>query len=515
MKNLKLKHTKLCLTLLTSLLLGLDAHARDASSKSYDFAFIKTAKHGSTYNRNLHLFVKSNDEKQINFNGKIILPRTVQITSAFVDKYGKVTLSFDDNNSCEYIYKKRALLLLGLYELDQCTLGTKENETIRVNKNIKLKFSSNQKYHATAFTSVKVLERFVKGLKIPSLEADAGQILKFDGEMWVPSDYIPDGTNNGDVLTWNGSQWVASKLESIKGDKGDKGDRGETGAQGATGPQGLQGPQGIAGVNGLNGAKGDKGDKGEKGDRGETGAQGPQGLQGIAGANGLNGAKGDKGDKGDKGEKGDQGDPGIVKLTAGIGILNGTGLGGTILGNGGVIAVNIGTNAGQIPILGEDAKLSTDVLPSQSSKIVIVKDVKPNGTAGGGCDSAGVWYTRALNQISGEGSFADLNNNQVALSVGKYLIEATAPAYLNNIHKAVLVNASTNAVLLAGSNGRSHVTAGGSDASVISGVIELSNDTILEIRHRCSVAKAVDGFGVAAGFGISEVYTQLKITKID
>ncbi|RKZ88237.1 MAG: hypothetical protein DRR19_12750 [Candidatus Parabeggiatoa sp. nov. 1] len=68
---------------------------------------------------------------------------------------------------------------------------------------------------------------------------------------------------------WDGSQWVCTDWQSLKGEqgeqgeKGDPGPKGETGSQGSKGPQGEngeQGPQGVAGPTGPQGTKGNQGD---------------------------------------------------------------------------------------------------------------------------------------------------------------------------------------------------------------------------------------------------------------
>ncbi len=36
-----------------------------------------------------------------------------------------------------------------------------------------------------------------------------------------------------------------------------------------------------------------------------------------------------------------------------------------------------------------------------------------------------------------------------------------------------------------------------------------------EIRHQCVSTKTGNGFGVASGFGVDEVYTQVRIWKVN
>ena len=306
-----------------------------------------------------------------------------------------------------------------------------------------------------------------------------------------------------------------------QGLKGDKGDKGDTGAVGPQGPQGVagadgaagpMGPQGVAGADGAAGPMGPQGLKGDKGDKGDTGAVGPQGPQGVAGPMGPQGLQGIAGEKGDKGEDA------TVSLTAGNGIVAGTGANGEIESTG-TIAVNVGTSAGQIPQLDSAGKLPASVIPDSqaasgsSVKIAYIKDVKPSGTHGGDC-TAGAWNTRDLNSYQGE-AFGSVSGNRIALAPGKYLFEVVAPAYLDNIHKARLFNATTGATLLVGTAGRSHTSYGGVNPSFIQGEVVLTAGAEVEVQHRCSASRTIVGFGVAANFGVDEVYTHVKIIKVD
>jgi len=50
--------------------------------------------------------------------------------------------------------------------------------------------------------------------------------------------------------------------------------------------------------------------------------------------------------------------------------------------------------------------------------------------------------------------------------------------------------------------------------SPFKGVLNISVAKVFEIQHRCSRTQSTTGFGLASNFGVSEVYTQLKITKV-
>lgn len=499
---------------------------------------------------NLTINAKAGELKSVSFNGVVKVPEQVRVNAAILRTgNSQVQLTFDKNIVCTYQTKLTLKFFNAYYGLANCNNGARANDEINVNSSVSLLLKDVKGTPATVYAALKIEEKYLAGLKFPDLDVSEGQILRYDGELWVPSDYIPDGQANGDVLVWDGNAWTASKLNGGAGAKGEKGDTGEqgpmgpmgpqgpaglngatgatgatglTGATGAVGPQGPQGPAGVAGATGPKGATGDVGPQGPQGPAGVAGAtgatgavgpQGPQGPQGAQGPQGIAGAKGEKGDqglKGDKGDKGEQGDAGLVSLTAGNGIL-----GGTIQGNGGTIAVNTGTGAGQIPVIGSDGKLASSIMPYAQQKVAFIKDQKPSGTHGGSCDPVNGWnQIRDLNTVSGDQSFIALSSNQITLDAGTYSIEAQAPAYLDGFHKAILVNAETQATVLVGSNGRSHGTAGGMEPSMIMGQLVLPAQTTFVIKHRCSSKMDVMGFGSAVSFGVDEVYTQVKITKL-
>lgn len=487
----------------------------------YDYAYyIMSPKswHQDNHNNDddkwLRIFSKAGVVKTVSFKGSLKIPQTLRVNSGLL-RNGKseALLILDNRIQCSYQATLTKKFFNAMYGLVSCNDGSRANSEVRVESKVGIYLKDIKGTPSTVYAALEITESYAKGIQLPQLEASKGQILRFDGELWVPSNYIPDGQTSGDVLVWDGSAWMASKLgagsQGPQGEQGLQGPQGIQGAQGVQGPQGDQGPQGLigpAGANGLAGAKGDKGDTGLQGPAGVQGSAGLQGPQGIAGVAGAAGAKGDKGDKGD------QGDAGLVNLIAGNGIL-----GGTISGNGGTIAVNTGTAAGQIPVIDSTGRLPASILPENSAvqKIAFIKDVKASGTHGGACDLTKGWeQIRDLNSVSGDASFLNLANNQVTLSAGTYVIEAQAPAYLDGFHKAVLVDAATGSIVLVGSNARSHNVAGGMEPSVIMGQVVLTAPTSFIIKHRCSQSMAMMGFGTAINFGVDEVYTQMKITKL-
>ncbi len=442
------------------------------------------------------LYTKANSSSSKSINGDVVLPKYVYYLGFLLRSRGELQVKLDDDVTCTYSYKGRRGVLGQKLSFESCSNGLNPNEKVRVRNKISASLSSRES-RGQAKVVIKVLQRYIDGVSFPGVNAEVGQVLKFDGNMWVPSDSMADGTEVGEVLAWDGTSWTPSK---VVGQQGPQGLQGPAGADGAIGPQGPQGPAGADGKDGVDGAIGPQGPQGEQGPQGVAGPVGPQGPQGL------------------QGEKGEKGDDATVSLTAGNGILPGSGTAGAITSTD-TIAVNTGTGAGQIPQLDASGKLPASVLPAQNGsqgtaiKVAYIKDIKPSGTHGGDC-TAGSWITRDLNNLQGD-SFAALNSNRIALPAGKYHVEVVAPAYLDNIHKAKLVNVTTGGTLLVGTAGRSHTSYGGVNPSFIQGEVVLTAGAEIEVQHRCSASRTIVGFGVAANFGEPEVYTQVKITKID
>jgi hypothetical protein len=148
------------------------------------------------------------------------------------------------------------------------------------------------------------------------------------------------------------------------------------------------------------------------------------------------------------------------------------------------------------------------------NQTVYLKDVKSSGTDGGTFTS-GSWQTRVLNTIEGDSTIVSLSSNQFTLQPGRYEFYTTAPADRVNNHKAKLRNITDSTDQIIGSSERSLNTTGQvSNKSVIEGIVEITSPKIFEVQHQCQTTQTVVGFGDASSFGVSEVYTQVKITKV-
>lgn len=144
--------------------------------------------------------------------------------------------------------------------------------------------------------------------------------------------------------------------------------------------------------------------------------------------------------------------------------------------------------------------------------LIIVRDEKASGTAGGGFTS-GAWQVRDLNtEVVDTGSNCSLATNQMTLAAGTYRIRAQVPAYAVGVHQAKLYNATDASDIILGSNDFASVGSTGAGYSLIEGRFTLGASKALEIRHRCTSTKATDGYGLASSWG-TEVYTVVCLEK--
>lgn len=154
--------------------------------------------------------------------------------------------------------------------------------------------------------------------------------------------------------------------------------------------------------------------------------------------------------------------------------------------------------------------ISRDVVNSE--RIAIVQDQKPSGTSGG-TFTAGSWQTRDLNTIVYDDIGITLSNNQITLPIGKYLIEASAPAYCVNMHHIRLRNITNSITMAVGNIMMSNETTYGCSLSTINTCINVDTPKIIELQHYCKVT-ANFGFGWDVNSGEVEVYAQVMIKQI-
>lgn len=157
--------------------------------------------------------------------------------------------------------------------------------------------------------------------------------------------------------------------------------------------------------------------------------------------------------------------------------------------------------------------LSSSTL-SLSVPVLHIQDQKASGTNGGTCTS-GAWRTRDLNTEVTDTILSTLSSNQFTLPAGSYDIQARAPAFNTNNHKAKLYNITDAADVLIGTSEYSSNGAYAQTSSVIMGRFTIASQKTFEIQHRCSLTASTTGFGVPSSLSVVEIYTDVLIRKVD
>ena len=157
--------------------------------------------------------------------------------------------------------------------------------------------------------------------------------------------------------------------------------------------------------------------------------------------------------------------------------------------------------------------------------VAVIVDEKANNTEGGNFTS-GDWRTRDLNKvISDPDSIVTIESDtqtvsghtsryKFTLGAGTYLISWSAPAFVVTGHQSKLYSVTDTSDLAIGSSEYSNSTNGTSTISTGHYVHTISSSHTYEIRHRCSVNRNTNGFGLGLSFGAVNIFTQVLIQKL-
>jgi hypothetical protein len=174
----------------------------------------------------------------------------------------------------------------------------------------------------------------------------------------------------------------------------------------------------------------------------------------------------------------------------------------------------IGNNTGgaATPVALTATQIRTLLGVVQSNTSVAIFNETQAGSAG--TFTAGAWQTRTLDTTNTSQSWASLLSNQVTLTAGTYVFEASAPAYRVDNHQSRIQNITDASTAVLGTTDLSVSSASyATTRSFCVGTVTIASSKVFELQHRCTTTKATDGFGPSAGIG-SEVYSVLKITKV-
>ena len=171
-------------------------------------------------------------------------------------------------------------------------------------------------------------------------------------------------------------------------------------------------------------------------------------------------------------------------------------------GTGASTAAGARTNLGAV--------LTDAVFPG--ALVAIIEDQQTSGTAGGTFTN-GADRTRVLNTlVFNRNTAVSLSANQFTLPAGSWEIEWSAPAYNLDSHQSMLYDVTGAAILVRGTS--EFVDQANEDPmqSRSTGIyrVTIGSSNTYEIRHRCSLTQATNGFGFPAGFG-TEVFTRVIV----
>jgi hypothetical protein len=148
-------------------------------------------------------------------------------------------------------------------------------------------------------------------------------------------------------------------------------------------------------------------------------------------------------------------------------------------------------------------------------RIAILKDLKNNGTAGGG-SAASTTQQRNLNTVLDYGNLGvTIVSNRFKLPPGQYFIEAYVPAFATNKNQAWLYNNTLASTVLVGSSELAYSSGAGSTSRILGRITVTVATHEYEIIHYTETAQGTNGLGVASGSGsAAEVFSEVKITKL-
>ena len=77
-----------------------------------------------------------------------------------------------------------------------------------------------------------------------------------------------------------------------------------------------------------------------------------------------------------------------------------------------------------------------------------------------------------------------------------------------------ITDASDEIIGQAGNFSPNTTSANGGHA-LVKGQIEITESKTFELQHRCSITQSTSGFGLDQNYGVDEVYSIVKITKVN
>ena len=144
----------------------------------------------------------------------------------------------------------------------------------------------------------------------------------------------------------------------------------------------------------------------------------------------------------------------------------------------------------------------------------IFNESQASGT-NGGSNATGSYVKRTLNTtVINTITGCSIASSVITLPAGTFLVYASAPGFEVGSHKIRLQNMTASTTLQLGTSSYNESINDVQTTSVLQAYFTLATSSTIEVQHRFGVVKAANGLGAAAGFGDSEVYSQIQIQKV-
>jgi len=151
-----------------------------------------------------------------------------------------------------------------------------------------------------------------------------------------------------------------------------------------------------------------------------------------------------------------------------------------------------------------------------NSLVTILQDQKTSGSNGGSATGA-AWNTRTLNTSVIDQIGVSLGSNQFTLPAGTYHVQISTPACQVNNHRCRLYNVTTSSTVLLGTSECAQNTnpSNMSNRSFIDAYFTSAASGTYRVDHWCNTSFATQGLGMNATSGDVEIFTNVKIIKIN
>lgn len=156
-------------------------------------------------------------------------------------------------------------------------------------------------------------------------------------------------------------------------------------------------------------------------------------------------------------------------------------------------------------------------LASSSSEIKYIQliDSRAATTQGGQASAVGSWYPRVINTISHDDTaLVTVGSNLFKLPSGNYFIDASAEFNAVGRVRLRLRNSTDNTVLINGASANASQANGVSLSARLSGYFTIANSKNLTIEYRTQATNNANDLGVAASFGVNEIYLIANLWKL-